>query len=138
MKMMKKMLSVIVLLVTAVSCATTSPTVLPEKYNLDNDLRSVKRISANTVSNWVQIDDQSFTFAANGSRLYLAVLDKPIGSSLAHYKIGLVDKSLIVTAGYDKICIKCDSNRSYYTIEKLYELTGKEQANKIKGLLGKK
>ena len=136
--MIKKILSIIVLLVTAVSCAATSPTALPEKYNLDNDLQSVKSISAARVSNWVQIDNQSFIFAANGSKFYLAVLDKPLESGIAYDKIGLVDRSLSVTAGYNKIFIKNDSGRRYYTIAKLYELTGKEQAKKIKRLLGEK
>lgn len=138
MKMMRKMLSIIVLLVTAVSCAATSPIDLPEKYNLDNDLRSVKRISAVSVSNWVQVDNQSFIFTANGNNFYLAILDRPLESPIAHQTIGIADKSLSITAGYDKLHIKGSLGRYFYSIEKIYELDGREQAKKIKDRLSKK
>lgn len=132
MKMMKKMLSTIVLLITIVSCATTTPVTLPEKYNLDNDLRSVKQLSAIRVSNWVQVDNQSLIFTANGSKFYLAVLDRPLESNITNQAIGIAGQGNSITAGSDNFLIRDSSGRHYYGIEKIYELKGKEEAKKIK------
>ncbi len=130
MKLTIKMLTIITLLVTVISCVTTTPVVLPEKYNLDNDLKAVSRVSTVRVSNWDQVDDQSVMFTANGGKCYLLILDRALEAMDS--KIGLMGNSSSIQAGTDKIYIGSSSNKRFYTIEKIYEFDGYDQAKKIK------
>ena len=130
MKLKIKMLTIIALLVTVISCVTTTPVALPEKYNLDNDLKAVSRVSTVRVSNWDQVDDQSVMFTANGGKCYLLILDRTLEAMDS--KIGLMGNSSSIQAGTDKIYIGSSSNKRFYTIEKIYELDGYDQAKEIK------
>ncbi len=58
MKILTKFSSFLILLIGVMSCATT-PLVIPEKYNLDNDLEAVDRITAFSISSYQNIDKQS-------------------------------------------------------------------------------
>ena len=137
MIMKMKMLSVMALLITVVSCVTTTPITLPEKYNLDTELENVNQLSAVRVSNWEQVDNQSLLFTANGSEYYLAVLDRPLESVITNDVIGLVDSGSSIKARFDKFFVKNSSGRHYYVIEKIYKINGREQAKKIKEQLSK-
>ena len=129
MKLTIKMLTIIALLITVISCVTTTPVVLPDKYNLDKDLKAVSQISAVRVSNWDQVDDQSVMFTASG-KCYLLILDRPLEEM--DTKIGLMGNSSKVMAGTNKIYVGSSSKKKFYTIEKIYELTGFDQAKEIK------
>lgn len=135
MKTVIKMLSIVALLVTAISCAPTTASIgLPDKYNLDDNLKAVNRISGIGASSWRQADDQSVMITANG-RYYLLVLNKPLEAM--DDKIGFRGDLTNIRAGYSGIYVGVSSDRRYYDIEKIYELEGVDQAKEIKKQLGK-
>jgi hypothetical protein len=139
MKMMMKLFAIVALLAMTASCVTTTtaPAALPEKYNLSNELKAVKKIDAINVSNWDQVDKQSLIFTANGGDFFLAVLDRPLEIDIANQVIGIVDQKSTIIAGYDKFFIRTAKGRQYYLIEKIYELAGRDQAKEMKEKLSK-
>ncbi|NLD38615.1 MAG: hypothetical protein GX654_17275 [Desulfatiglans sp.] len=139
MKMMIKLFAIVALLAMTASCATTTtaPSALPEKYNLSNELKAVKKINAINVSNWDQIDKQALIFTANGGEFFLAVLDRPLETDIASQVIGIVDQKSTITAGFDKFFIRTAKGRQYYLIEKIYVLAGRDQAKEMKEKLSK-
>jgi hypothetical protein len=139
MKMMMKLFAIVALLAMTASCVTTTtaPAALPEKYNLSNELKAVKKIDAINVSNWDQVDKQSLIFTANGGDFFLAVLDRPLETDIANQVIGIVDQKSTIIAGYDKFFIRTAKGRQYYLIEKIYELAGRDQAKEMKEKLSK-
>ncbi len=137
MKMIIKMLSAVTLLILVAACVTTAPVDLPAKYNLDNDLRSVNRISALRVSSWEQADIQSLVIGVNGGQYYLLVLDRPMEAPLADEIIGISDKGSSITSGFDKVYVRFSSGIQYYVIQKIYELKDRAQASEYKDKLTK-
>ncbi len=137
MKMMIKMLSLAVLLFAFTSCVTTTPVALPEKYNLDNDLKALTRASLLKVSNWDQADNQSIIITANGSEYYLLVLGEPLASDISNLPIGFSNASTNITPGHHKIYVRDSSGMKHYLIAKIYKLEGRTQAQEIKERLGK-
>jgi len=138
MKMMMKLFAIVALLAMTASCVTTTaPAALPEKYNLGNDLKEVRKISAFNVSNWEQVGDQALIFTANGGDFFMAVLDRPLETNIASQVIGIVGQDTDISAGIDKFFIRAAKGRQYYLIEKIYELSGREQAKEIKDKLNK-
>ena len=135
MKVMIKVFSVFVFLVMAVSCATT-PGTLTEKYNLDNDLEAIDRITAHRVSSWEQVDNQSIILRANWNDYYLLVLRQPINRMVSGLSIG-ISSTVYITSGYDRIVVNDTPFTEYYVIDKIYKLKGKEQAEEIKERLRK-
>lgn len=131
MKVMIKVFSVSVLLILVVSCATT-PNALPEKYNLDNELESVKQITTFTVSSWEEVDIQSIILRANVSDYYLLVLRRPMPTRISGLSIGISSSVSSIKPGFDRIFVKDLAGRQEYVIEKIYKLKGKEQAKEIK------
>ena len=131
MKTMIKMLSGLVLLVMIASCATT-PFVIPEKYNLGNELEEVKEITKYTVRSWETVDTQSIILTANVSEYYLLVLDRPLLGIITSERIGVSSTVTSIKAGYDRIYVKDDSGTIYYTIDRIYKLKGRDQAKEIK------
>lgn len=100
MKVMIRVSSIFVLLIMAVSCATT-PRALPEKYNLDDYLEAVDQISTSRVSGWEEVDNQSFvlrtTFKAIRTDYYLIVLRRPLDVKYSNVALGIEN-----TASKDK------------------------------------
>jgi len=133
---MLKVFSVFVLLMMVMSCATT-PSALPEKYNLDNDLEAVEQIYTFTVSSWEQVDIQSVILRANVSDYYLLVLRRPLDTMISSLSIGISSTVSSITSSYDRIFVKDYAGIQYYVIEKIYKLKGKEQAKEIKERLRK-
>jgi hypothetical protein len=92
MKVMRYVSSILALLIMIVSCATM-PRVLPEKYNFDNYLEEVKRISTSRVSDLENVDNQSVilraSLRAGCNNYYLLVLSKPIETTHLHVDIAV-------------------------------------------------
>jgi len=139
MKMTMKLFTIVAILAMTASCVTTTtaPSALPEKYNLSNELKAVKKINAINVTNWDQVDNQALIFTANGSDFFLAILERPLETPIANQVIGIVDQKSTITAGFDKFFIRTAKGRQYYLIEKIYELAGLDQAKQIKDKLSK-
>lgn len=88
MKMIIKAFSILVLLIMTVSCATT-PRVLPEKYNLNNELEEVKQISAFRDIDCELVDNQSIILEVNRDDYYLLVLRRPIDINYSQLSISI-------------------------------------------------
>ena len=131
MKVMTKVFSVFVLLIMVVSCATT-PSALPEKYNLDNELEAVDRIYTFSVSSWEEVDIQSVILRANVSDYYLLVLRRPMYTRITTLSIGVSSTVSSSTPGFDRIFVKDAVGKQSYVIGKIYKLMGREQAKEIK------
>ena len=131
MKMIARVFSIFVLLIMAVSCATT-PRAIPEKYNLDNELEAVDRIYTPSVSSWEEVDIQSVILRANVSDYYLIVLSRPMYTRITTLHIGISSTVSSITPGFDRIFVEDTMGTDYYFIEKIYKLKGKEQAKEIR------
>lgn len=133
MKIMMKMLPIIALLIMVTSCVTTTaPVVLPEKYNLDSDLTAVNRMSIYKVTNWDQVDNQSFIITIAGGKKYLIVLDTPLGGMTSNETIDIYGQDSSVISGYTKIFVRYATGTQYFVIEKIYEISSLEQLKKIR------
>jgi hypothetical protein len=120
-----------------VSCATT-PRVLPEKYNLDNDLEAVEQIFTTNAPSFKQVDNQSMMLRVNWNDYYLLVLRRPIDVKFSNPLIG-IDRIVTgitssITSGHDRIFVDVSPGQ-YYVIDKIYKLKDWEQAKEIKELL---
>jgi len=130
MRMIIKVSSVFVLLIMAVSCATT-PRAIPEKYNLDNELESVDKIFTIREQRWQEVDDQSIIIRTDRRTYYLLVLRRPMDKRYSIPRFRLLNTSY-VTPGFDRIHVRDNTGTQYYDIDKIYRLKGREQAEEIK------
>ena len=137
MRVIIKVFSVFVLLIMTVSCATTTPIAIPEKYKLDNELEAVDRIYSPSVSSWEEVDIQSVILRANVSDYYLLVLHRPMVTRITTLTIGISSTVSSITPGFDRIIVNDTPFTEYYVIDKIYKLKGKEQAKEIKERLRK-
>jgi len=137
MKLIIKFSSILVLLIMAVSCATT-PYTIPEKYNLDNELEAVDRIHAPNISSWEKVDNQSVILRTNLTDSYLLVLSRPMYGRMyiiiTEHSKGIFNTSTgyNITPGFDWISVKSAAGTDDCFIEKIYKLKGKEQAREIR------
>ena len=121
MKVMIKLFSIFVFFIMVVSCATT-PRVLPEKYNLDNDLEAVEQISTFKEITWKKVDKQSIILRVDWKEYYLLVLRRPIFSMSFIHTLSIDSTSHNITSGYDRIIVNDSTGTWYYVIDKIYEL----------------
>ena len=115
----------------AVSCAT-SQGILPEKYNLDAYLEQVDQISTFRTTSWEQVDKQSIIIETSWKNYYLLILRRPLDSFIPESSIGITGKGSTIVSGIDKVVVNDFDVKEYYVIEKIYKLSGKDQAGKIK------
>jgi hypothetical protein len=120
-----------VLLIMVVSCATT-PRVLPEKYNLDNELEAVKQISTFKGITWKEVDKQSIIITVDWKNYYLLVLRRPVSSMFFIHTLGIDSATHSITSGYDRVIVYDSTGTYYYVIDKIYKLKDWDQAEKIK------
>jgi hypothetical protein len=131
MKAMIKVSFIFVLFIMVVSCATT-PRALPEKYNLDNDLEAVEKISTFKAITWKEVDKQSVILTVNWKDYYLLVLRRPVSSMFFVHTLGIDSASHSITPGYDRVIVHDSTGTYYYVIDKIYKLKDWNQAEKIK------
>ncbi|MBN1830917.1 MAG: hypothetical protein JW896_02275 [Deltaproteobacteria bacterium] len=131
MKAMKKVFPIFVLSVMFVSCATR-PHVLPEKYNLDDDLELIEQITTIKAPSLEQVDNQSVILKTNWDEYYLLVLHRPIDTRYSNPQIGISRTISTITSGIDRVYVSPSSGSQSYVIDKIYKLKGKEQAREIK------
>ena len=161
MKMMIKASSILVFLIMAVSCATT-PHILPEKYNLSDELEEVRQISTFRDIDVELVDNQSIILEVNRDEYYLLVLRRPIDVFYSQLSISIDNTAsqdraysaqrvisqnrdsersgfhqapshiASIVSGYDKVVVQESVDRQFYVIDRIYKLTGKEQKEKIK------
>ena len=136
MKVMIKLFSIFVFFIMVVSCAIT-PRVLPEKYNLDNDLEAVEQISTFKEITWKKVDKQSIILRVDWKEYYLLVLRRPIFSMSFIHTLSIDSTSHNITSGYDRIIVNDSTGTWYYVIDKIYKLRDWEQAEEIKERLRK-
>jgi hypothetical protein len=75
---MRKIFPGTLILLFLVTACTTTPVVLPEKYNLDNYLEAVSSISVDTIRDFENIDNQAIILKADLHKYFLIVLRRPI------------------------------------------------------------
>ncbi|MBN1832441.1 MAG: hypothetical protein JW896_10045 [Deltaproteobacteria bacterium] len=131
MKRIIKASSIFLLIIMVVSCVTT-PYVIPEKYNLDDELEAVDRIYAPSISSWKKVDNHSIILRANVTDYYLLVLSRPMYKRITGFSIGISSTGSLITPGFDRIFVGNPSGTDDYFIEKIYKLKGKEQAREIR------
>jgi len=131
MKAIIKFSFISVLLILAVSCATT-PRALPEKYNLDNELEAVDKIYTFRAITWREVDKQSIILTVDWKNYYLLVLDRPVPSMFYVNTLGIDSTTHSIASGYDRVVVNDSTGRWYYVIDKIYRLKDWDQAEKIK------
>ena len=131
MKVLIKGSSIFVLFIMVMSCATT-PSALPEKYNLDNELEAVDRIFTIKGPRWQQVDNQSVILRVNWNDYYLLVLRRPIDKRYSNPSLGFSRTISSITRGIDRVFVEPSESTTGFVIDKIYKLKGREQANEIK------
>ncbi len=131
MKRIIKASSIFLLFIMVVSCATT-PYVIPEKYNLDNEFEAVDRIYAPSISSWKKVDNHSIILRAKLTDYYLLVLSRPMYTRITGLSIGISSTGSNISPGFDRIFVGNPAGTDDYFIEKIYKLKGKEQAREIR------
>ena len=131
MKVMIKVFFTLVLLIMVVSCATT-PSALPEKYDLDNELEAVDRIFTITSPRWQKVDSQSVILRVDHKDYYLLVLRQPMDKRYSNPRIGISRTVSSITPGIERVFVNPSEKETGYVIEKIYKLKGREQAEEIK------
>jgi hypothetical protein len=131
MKAIIKFSFISVLLILAVSCATT-PRALPEKYNLDNDLEAVDKIYTFRAITWKEVDKQSIILTVDWKDYYLLVLDQPVYAMYFVDTLGIDSSSHTIRSGYDRVIVRDSTGTDYYVIDKIYKLKDWDQAEEIK------
>jgi len=134
MKVIIKVFFIFSLFIMVVSCATT-PTAIPEKYNLDNDLETIKQISTFKAITFREVDKQSIILSVDWKDYYLLVLGRPIPSMFVTHRLGIDGTGPSIISGHDRIVVNDHTGTWYYDIDKIYRLKDWEQAEKIKELL---
>ena len=131
MKKIIKASSIFLLIMMVVSCATT-PYIIPEKYNLDNELETVDRIYTPSITSWKKVDTHSIILRVHLNDYYLLVLQRPMHTRITGLSIGISSTNSHITPKFDRIFVGSAMDQEYYYIEKIYKLEGKEQAEEIK------
>ncbi len=138
MKQINNTFFITFLLSIVLSCATI-PSVLHEKYKLDNELEPVEQINELRISGWDQVDNQSVILNANMDEYYLLILFRPLENMAPNLTIGISSSVSSIRAGYDRIYVKgLSTGVQDYLIKKIYRLNGAKQVEEIKDRLLKK
>ena len=103
---------------------------IPEKYNLDNELKALDRITLFDIKSFENIDRQSLILRTNYSDYYLLVLRRP-RIEVSYGKTYFDYQGSTIIAGYDRVIMNYPDTQ-YYTIDKIYELKGRKQVTEIK------
>ena len=133
MKLIIKLSFFLVFFAMAVSC-TAATIDVPEKYNLDNDLEAVNRISTFRIKSYENIDQQSLVLEANYNDYYLLVLRRP-RFEITFGKTGIPHMGSAIIAGHDRVVMNYNTGPEYYYIDKIYKLDGRKQVTEIKKML---
>lgn len=117
------------------SCASMSKPRLPADYSFTSSLESVDKISTFRIDSWQSVDNRSIILKTDINKYYLLVMDQPMSMIPTQQVIGISSMVTSIDAGFDRIFVNYNGNVQYYTIDKIYKLEGREQANEIKDML---
>ena len=117
------------------SCASMSKPPLPADYSFTSSLKSVDRISTFKIDSWRPIDNRSIILQTDIKKYYLLVMDRPMTTVPTQQVIGISSLVTRIEAGFDRIFVNENGIVQYYTIDKIYELEGRKQANEIEDML---
>lgn len=131
MNTFKKLAGILMVMLFASTYAAASQW-MPEKYNLDDQLVKVSRISNTSLTGWEKVDNQSFVLRSSASTYYLIILSSPAWNLPFTERIGITGRSLMIRPGYDNVIVREAGNRrGKYIINKIYKFEDKKQVWEI-------
>lgn len=131
MKIIKKLAIASVIILLASTFAVASKW-MPEKYELDNQLTKVDKISNTNLMGWEKIDNQSFILQTSPSTYYLIVLTSQAWNLPFTERIGITGRSLMIRPGYDNVWVREAGNRwDKHIINRIYRIENKKQVWEI-------
>jgi len=126
MKTIIQLSKIFIALLMASACAG-APIKMPEKYNLDNQLENIPKISDFQLNSWESIDNQSVILETSMNSYYLIILNMPDYNLPFSDIISINNANGMIRPGYDDI--------NGYVIYKIYKFKDYEQAKAIKAQL---
>jgi len=127
-----KRISILSILLFALSACATAPSDTSGKYNLDDQLEPVTEIVKYNLMSWEVIDSRSFILQTAPSQFYLIVLIRPSDQLPFAETISITNTGDMVKPGYDKVTVYGSPQVDTFVIEKIYKLENREQGNAIK------
>jgi hypothetical protein len=131
MKPVLKMIKYLMILLVVSSCSG-STSAIPAKYNLDNQLQTVRCVRKCNSMDWDRVDNQSFILQTSPNKYYLVILDRKsnISSSIINKKGS--DADSILWPGYENIAMNNKGKEETYVIKKIYRFKDLKQVEEIR------
>jgi hypothetical protein len=121
-----KAFTVFIISILISSCAV-APIKIPEKYNLDNQLENVPKITNFHLNSWESVDNQSVILETGINSYYLIILNTPDYKLPFREIIAIDNDNAMIRPGYENV--------NGYVIYKIYRFKDYEQARSIKAQL---
>jgi len=131
MNTIKRLTTILVIMLFAATYALAESSV-PEKYNLDGQLKRVEYMSNTNFMDWESVDAQSLVVQTSPSTYYLVVLSsRAFNMPFVEY-IGITGMNLMTRPGYDNVYVR-EPNRRWgrYIINRIYKLEDRRQVRDI-------
>ena len=127
-----KQISIISILLFALSACATAPSDTSGKYDLDGQLEPVTEVLKYNLMSWDAIDSRSFILQTAPSQFYLIVLIRHSDQLPFAETISITSTGAVVKPGYDKVTVYGSPQVDTFVIDKIYKLENREQGTAIK------
>ena len=134
MKMIRNLATIFTIFFMISACAG-APVKIPDKYNLDSQLKNVPDISKYNMMSWERIDSRSFVLQTAPGDYYLIILSSPAVNLPFAESIHISSTGSMVRPGYNNVRVIGDGTDDSYVINKIYRFKDYEQVKSIKAQL---
>ncbi len=119
---------VMFLFISATAFASTG---IPEKYNLDSQLKKVDMITNYNFMGWNKVDNQSFVLQTSPKDYYLIVLSSPSDNLPFTETLKINSTNSMVKPGYNNVIVHGPNFRDKLIINRIYKFEDSAQMKKI-------
>jgi len=109
--------------------------IIPEKYNLDDQMENVPGISRFNMMGWERVDTQSFILQTGPNDYYLIILDTKSPTLPSSNTIEISNTGYMVWPGYNNVIVNDDGFEDTYVINRIYKFKDYDQVKAIKARL---
>jgi len=136
METIRQSVKISIILLMIVSCGGRLA-VVPDKYNLDDQLENVHNIPSLKMMSWNIVDNQSLILQTGPCDYFLIVLDSKAPSLSCADSIRISNGFNFISPGYNNVIVNDDGWEDACQINKIYRLKDFRQAEAIRAQLGR-
>ncbi|MBN1625975.1 MAG: hypothetical protein JW944_05575 [Deltaproteobacteria bacterium] len=136
MKTIRQSVKIFIILLMTLSCGGRLA-VVPEKYNLDNQLENVHNMPSLSIMEWDIVDNQSFILQTGPRDYFLIILGSKSLSLSCADSIRISNGVNFISPGYNNVIINDDGWEDTCQINKIYRLKDYGEAEMIRAQLGR-